>query len=172
MKLRMNLKNKSIFFLILSFFIASGSYGQLHIGPKAGIQGFMPVYGDAERYDGISLKPMLGFNAGFGMDYNVNKKFSFYTELLYSLKGKNLSGGIRNQFRNSATYHYLEIPVMARLTWEGKIRERYFKCYLNGGGTLNYWLAGNGYITSYEYHESALEQLDYVIKFKADPGFV
>jgi hypothetical protein len=64
------------------------------------------------------------------------------------------------------------MPVLARMTWEGKIKERYFKWYVNGGGTLNYWLAGNGYIKSYEYHEAAVEQLDYIIKFRSDPGNV
>lgn len=168
----MKLKNKSIFVVILLIFLANETFGQLHFGPKVGLQAFMPIYGDAEKYDGISLKPRIGFNAGAGFDYNINERFSFYTEFLYSLKGKSLNGGIRNQFRNSATYHYLEMPVMARLTWKGNIKKRYFKWYLNGGGTLNYWLAGNGYIKSYEFHEAALERLDYVIKFKSAPDFV
>jgi hypothetical protein len=88
-KLTMCLKNKILFLLFPIIFTGFELYSQIHIGPKAGIQGILPVYGDAERYDGISLKPMLGFNAGFGLDYNINKRFSFYTELIYSLKENN-----------------------------------------------------------------------------------
>jgi hypothetical protein len=153
-------------------FTVNESRGQLHFGPKVGLQGFMPIYGDAERYEGISIRPDVGFNAGIAFDYKINEVFSFYTEFLYSLKGKRLGGGIRNQFINSATYHYLEMPVLARLTWKGSIKERYFKWYLNGGGTLNYWLAGNGYIESYEFHEAALDRLDYGIRFGAAPEFI
>jgi len=167
-----NGKLKSVIIIILLLFPGLQSFGQLHFGPKIGVQAFMPVYGEAEKYEGISIKPSMGFNAGFGFDYNINERFSFYTEFLYSMKGKRLSGGIRNQFKNMATYHYLEMPVMARMTWEGSIKKRLFKWYLNGGGTLNYWLAGNGYIKSYEFEESALDQLDYIIKFSSPPAFV
>lgn len=143
--------------------------GQLHIGPKGGIQVYSPIYKDAIMYDDISAKPGIGFNIGGALDYNVNDKFSLYTEFVYSYMGKNLSGGIKNQFKHKATYNYLEVPVLARLTYKGSIKKRHFKWYLNAGGTFNYWLSGKGYLQSFEYEESAVDQLDYSIKFKAKP---
>jgi hypothetical protein len=158
-------------FLFLIVFASTGfdSFGQLHIGPKVGLQAFTPIYKDAVKYDDISSKPGLGFNAGLGLDYNVNKVFSFYTELTYSKRGKYLKGGIRNMFEHKATYQYLEFPVLARLTYTGQIRKKYFKWYVNAGGTLNFWLSGSGYIRSYEYDESNVERLEYTIKFHEKP---
>ena len=72
-------------------------------------------------------------------------------------------------FEHKATYQYLEFPVLARLTYTAQIRKRYFKWYVNAGGTLNFWLAGSGYIKSYEYDESNVERLEYTIKFHEKP---
>jgi len=159
---------RTIFF-ILFISIGPDALGQLHIGPKAGIQGYSPIYKDAVKYDSISSRPGLGFNVGFGLDYNVNKVFSFYTELTYSQRGKYLNGGIKDMFEHKATYHYLEFPVLARLTYTAQIRKRYFKWYVNAGGSLNFWLSGSGHIKSFEYDESNVDQLDYTIKFHEKP---
>ena len=152
-------------------FVSTGidTFGQLHIGPKVGILAYTPIYKDAVKYDDISSNPGIGFNAGLGLDYNVNKVFSFYTELTYSKRGKHLSGGIRDMFKHKATYQYIEFPVLARLTYTGQIKKRYFKWYVNAGGSLNYWVSGSGYIRSYEYDESNVDQLEYTIKFHEKP---
>jgi hypothetical protein len=157
-----------IFFIL---FVSTGfdSFGQLHIGPKVGIQAYTPIYKDAVKYENISSQPGFGFNAGLGLDYNVNKVFSFYSELTYSRRGKYLSGGIKDIFVHKATYQYIEFPVLARLTYTGQIRKRYFKWYVNAGGSLNFWLSGSGYIKSFEYDESNVDRLDYTIKFHEKP---
>jgi hypothetical protein len=157
--------------IFLIFFASAGidSFGQLHIGPTGGLQAYTPIFKDAVKYEDISSNPGLGFHVGLGMDYNVNKVFSFYTELTYSKRGKYLTGGIRDMFQHKANYQYLEFPVLARLTFKGQIKKRYFKWYVNAGGTLNFWLSGSGYIKSYEYDESNVDRLRYTIKFHEKP---
>jgi hypothetical protein len=157
-----------IFFIVI---VSAGfdSFGQLHIGPIVGLQAFTPIYKEAVKYEDISSNPGIGFNAGIGLDYNINKVFSFYSELTYSKRGKYLTGGIRDMFEHKANYQYLEFPVLARLTYTGQIRKKYFKWYVNAGGTLNFWLSGSGYIKSYEYDESNVERLQYTIKFHEKP---
>ncbi len=157
------------FFVLLFVSIGFDSMGQLHIGPKLGMQFYSPIFKDAIKYEDISSRPGLGFNVGLGLDYNVNKVFSFFTELTYSQRGKYLSGGINNMFEHKATYRYLEFPVLARLTYKGRIKKRYFKWYVNAGGSLNFWLSGSGHIKSFEFDESNVDQLDYTIKFHEKP---
>jgi hypothetical protein len=167
-----NTTRHNVIRLCIILLIASAgpaAMGQMHIGPKVGLQAFAPSYKDATKYDNISSRPGIGFNAGFGLDYNVNKVFSFYTELVFAQRGKYLKGGIKDMFEHKATYRYLEFPVLARLTYSGHIRKKYFKWYVNAGGSLNFWLSGSGHIKSFEYDESNVERLDYTVRFHEKP---
>ena len=158
-----------IIFLMLITLKSTDSLGQIHIGPKIGLQVLRPIYNKAVLYENISPGPMLGYNAGIAFDYDANKMFSFYSELYYTRKGKRLSGGIKDQFENKAIYNYIELPVLARMTFHENIKGRVFEWHLNGGGLISYWISGRGQIRSFEFDETNVTVLNYTIGYKPKP---
>lgn len=158
--------NRYIFILFLITSVFTSSFGQIHIGPKAGFQSYLPIYKYAAKYMDISPLPKIGYNIGLCLDYKANNTFSFYTDLTYSHKGKLLTGGIKNRFKNNAVYKYIEMPVLMKLTFHEHNKEGIFTWFLEGGGSMSYWLSGKGYISSFELQETAIEKSDYLIKYK------
>ena len=96
----------------------------------------------------------LAGNFGFQSDFGITKKFSIAVELNYAGQGGKRDGvqPITNlpaefqsmvpagdylyaNFKNTAAFDYLELPILARLTW-GKT----WKFYVNAGPYLGYLL--------------------------------
>jgi hypothetical protein len=152
-----------VILIIISNFKA---FGQIEFGPRAGIQTFIPIYKPAVEYKDISVSPKIGYNAGIAFKYKANDLFSFYSELSYSRKGKLLTGGIKDRFKHDAVYNYLDLPVLMRMTFQQSIRGTVITWFVDGGGFVDYWLSGKGYIKSFELDESAIDEIDYKIKFK------
>jgi hypothetical protein len=96
----------------------------------------------------------LAGNFGFQADYGFTKKFSIDVELNYAGQGGKRDGlqpvtnlpsqyaslvppgdYLYGNFKNTAAFDYLELPILARLTWG-----RSFKYYVNAGPYLGYLL--------------------------------
>lgn len=150
---------------VVILLFGSQSFAQVRFGPKVGIHAYAPMYSDAILSDSISVIPQVGFSAGIAMDYKINDRFSFYTDIAYSRKGKKLKGGIEDEFRHDAVYHYLELPVMLRVNFKGSTNRGDFGWYLSGGGILSYWMSGKGTLKSFELIEIAIPDIKYDISF-------
>lgn len=144
------------FFAILSGLLCAlfpaDLQAQIRIGPKAGIQLGRSVFEDeGYRQQFISsFKP--GIQAGAVLNYRVSKLYSLHTELFYNQKGKHIksirTGG--EYVQNIATYHYLDMPVLLRLSTHKFMGKQSVEFYLNIGPSFNYWLGGSGSLRNLE----------------------
>jgi len=110
-----------------------GAQAQISIMPKAGVS----LASTASKTDGESedIKMKTGFTFGVAAPISISEQFSVQPELLYVQKGGKLkSDGVTA----SATFNYLEIPVMARAHFGG--------FYLGAGPYLGIALSGKGKI--------------------------
>lgn len=163
-KAYLNSMKRIVVVLSLVFYLAEAS-GQVRYGPKLAFQTFAPGYSDAFLSDSFKVVPKLGFNAGFTLDYTMNDQFAFQTEVVYSRKGKKITGGISNMFEHNAVYHYLEMPVMLRMNINRRNERGPYQLYVAAGGFLSYWLAGRGTIKSFELDELAIPDITYKISY-------
>ena len=137
--------------LILLFVLCSNMVlGQFWIGPKIGIQGYTTTFKFSEARDDYKSYPRMGFTIGGAISANLKPTFSITGEFQYSLKGKHTE--IReNEWRNVATFHYLEGPIMLRYIFEEfYYQEVTFRPYIQGGPNFMYWLGGKGNIRNEE----------------------
>lgn len=104
----------------------------------------------------------VGFTAGAMMTYKVTDRFMFQTELLYSQKGKKLTGGVRDIFEFTGKYQFIEVPVLCRVNYDFQG----WGWYLLGGGRLSYWLGGSGTFYNFEVYDAGVRNpLTYDIDF-------
>ena len=169
---------RSSIFLLLCFF-ASMASGQdkpevvrhkFKFAPKASFLVNTPLHLKeklAEQYDEHGDYPInpsidFGYSAGGMMSYRVTDRFWFHTELLYTKKGKQLSGGIRDIFKFTGNYHFIELPVMCRVNY----KMNGWGWYFNVGGRFSYWLKGSGAFYNFEIYDAGVnEDQTYTIEF-------
>lgn len=156
------MKLRATAFLIL---MSVTAFSQVRYGPKAAFQTFVPGYSDAILSDSFQVVPKIGFNVGAAVDYKLNDRFSFYTELVYSRKGKKITGGIKEMFEHDAIYNYLELPVMLRIDFDQRNAHGPYRLYFSVGGFMSYWLSGKGTIKSFELDELAIPDIVYKIQY-------
>ena len=136
------------------------------IGPKAGLQVQTPRDLRENLSENIQINPTLGFNVGGIMNYKVTERFSLQTELAYVQRSRNLDGGINDMYQNRSTYHFIELPVLCRVTYE----QRGWSWYFNAGGNFSYWLSGDGSLYSYEFVDYGIfTPAPYDIRFEPKP---
>lgn len=166
-------KQIKISFYVLMVFsvIAHSVSAQILFGPKIGYHASSTRY--AKLYDGVDYTqgmmyaPQIGALYGF----NLSSKVSFYSELYYSQRGKSeKTNDLTTLLRtHEAHYHFLELPMMLRLTFPFEKSTKSPKAYVNAGPHLSYWLAGQGKLTSLEtYGSTELIQTEYSISFKEE----
>lgn len=156
---------------LLSVLVPADLQAQIRVGPKAGMQLGRSVFedGDYRQQFTSSFKP--GLLAGAALNYRVSKTYSLHTELFYNQKGKNVkSRRFEEDFvHNTAIYHYLDMPVMLRLSTHRIMGKRKVELYLNIGPSFNYWLGGTGSLRTSEllsyYNKTAV---DYAIHFEEE----
>lgn len=152
----------------LSFFPAMVS-AQLRLGPKLGFQAGKSVFADKAYREKYSSGFRAGFNIGAVVNYKVNNLYSLHTELYYSQKGKVSANKVSvvDDVRNKATYHFIDLPVLLRLSTKRNYRKYKVEYYANIGPSLNYWLGGNGTVYSDELKEFLdTGSYDYSLRFK------
>jgi len=143
---------------------------QLLVGVKAGFQMSKIGYNDKDYYDehSVSFKP--GYNAGAVLNYKVSNTFSLHTELFFSAKGK-VEKKKQYDVKNVVAYHYIDLPLLLRVSHHGKIKQQRVEYYFNTGPSFSYWLGGRGKLRSGELEEYMnAEGMRYSIKFKDDDG--
>jgi hypothetical protein len=140
-------------YLSFVFLFATGlSYCQTII-PKAGIS-ISNVSTSSIESGFISIKPKstIGFTGGIGINFPINDKFSVQPELLFTQKGSRIKQETSFSIFGSsaffkadakATISYLEIPVLAKVTFGDDL-----KYYINAGPSVSIGLGGK---YSYEF---------------------
>lgn len=136
--------------LILFFFLIVKSQAQVnspryHIGPKVGFNVYKSRFEfkeDEELYD-QSIK--TGYQIGAMIDLPLKKSiFHFHSELYYSKKGKKTKI-ISTGLTNDATYHFIEAPILLRVSMiGGNSAAGKYKYHFDIGPTISYWLGGKG----------------------------
>lgn len=143
------------------------THAQITFGPKIGFQATNIKY--SELYDGEHFMgiPKLGFQAGGVYNYQVSSILSFYMELYYSQKGKNLKSTSVNSMikRDQAVYHFIDLPALLRFSFP--IKRLYSHWYVNVGPHVAYWLGGKGSFKAIEAVGSPYTfDLSYQIRFQ------
>lgn len=130
------------------------------------------VFADKEYRQEYTSGLQPGVNVGVVLNYKVNNLYSLHTELLYSQKGKVSRNKvyIGDDVRNRAVYHFIDLPVLLRLSKKKNYRRYRVEYYANIGPSLNYWLGGNGTVRSDELEEfTDNDTYHYRIRFKDEP---
>lgn len=156
------MKGVFVFLLIL---LCTPLYSQFLVGPKAGFQMSKVTYEDEDyrKANKTFFKP--GYNVGLVLNYKVNQTFSLHTEFYYSRKGK-IEKNNEYGVKNVASYHYLDLPMLLRVSKHTIIKKQRIEYYFNIGPSFGYWLGGKGKITSNEFVEYIdTDKLKYTIKF-------
>lgn len=163
---------KIFFFGLVVFSVMAHSISaQILFGPKIGYHASSTRY--AKLYDGVDYTqgmiyaPQIGALYGFNLSSNV----SFYSELYYSQRGKNeKTNDLITLLRtHEARYHFLELPLMLRLTFPFEKNAKSPKAYINAGPHIAYWLSGKGTLSSLEaYGSTTLVQTEYSIRFEKE----
>lgn len=151
--------------------ICTPAWAQLLIGVKAGFQMSKVGYNDKEYYDEHKLSFKPGYNVGGVLNYKVSHTFSLHTELFFSSKGKVEKKG-QYDVKNVVAYHYLDLPLMLRVSHHGKIKKQRVEYYFNTGPSFSYWLGGKGNIRSGELSEYIdRDRFSYRIDFNEAAGY-
>lgn len=156
------------FIICLFIFVVTGYFAeaQLLVGPKVGVQVSKVKFQDKEYRKSHKSKFRIGYNIGGVLNYRVNKTLSLHTELNYSTKGKIVE--VENpEIKNSAIYHYLDLPLLLRVSFDKKLKKETIQLYFNVGPNVGYWLGGKGKLQSgelIEYIDS--DELKYKVRFE------
>lgn len=162
---------KTIFFLLLFIIFSSPISAQFLIGPKVGFQLSKVAYEDEVYKEEHTTLFKPGFNAGVVLNYKVNATFSLHTELFYSRKGK-VEKKEMYGVKNVAAYHYLDLPLMLRVSYHRKIKKQNVEFYGNVGPSFCYWLGGKGTLTANELVEyTGSDKMKYKIKFEEGDSY-
>jgi hypothetical protein len=128
---------KVLLSLIAAASFATAAQAQLTIIPKVGAT-FSNV---ALKEEMEGQKSITGLTLGAGFNYALSSDgfFSIQPEILYTQKGFRTETFKTDETKNrDYQLNYLEIPVLAKISFGGET----FKGYLNAGPSLGYGLGG------------------------------
>ncbi|MFZ6010204.1 MAG: porin family protein [Bacteroidota bacterium] len=134
---------KKVPLLLILTTISLASFAQT-IVPKLGLT-LSQMTDPNESY--FNVKSIIGFNAGVGLQYDFNETFSIQPELQFIQKGvRHVNESImdipagRYLYREDTkiTIHYLELPVLAKISW-GSGNTKFF---VNAGPSIGIGLGG------------------------------
>lgn len=135
-----------------------------HIGPKAGFNVYKSRFEFKEDEDQYEQSVKTGYQIGGMVDLPLKESiFHFHTELYYSKKGKKTKI-VSTGLTNDATYHFMEMPVLLRMSFiGGNAAAGPFKFHADIGPTISYWMGGKGKL----YADGP--EINYKIKFGEPP---
>ncbi|MDF9797552.1 hypothetical protein OKW21_002815 [Catalinimonas alkaloidigena] len=156
--------------LILILFMSNEASSQILFGPKLGYQTNWARY--AKLFEGADYTSGMAYSPQFGALYSfkLSDQLSFYSELYYAQRGKKEKTNelITLKRIHDASYHFLEMPLMLRLTFPLRKEPKSPRIYVNAGPHIAYWLGGKGNLTSLEtYGSTDLVKTEYQIQFLA-----
>lgn len=160
----------TIFTFILLHYSANIN-AQFLLGPTGHVSANQHVYNDVKLPESINSRPGLGYSGGVAIQYQLFNKekinrYSLHVEFLYAKRGKTLKGGINNQFKNEASYTYIDFPVSLQYYF---LKKKVYTLFFSGGGQFSYWLGGKGRLESFELHESFITGFNYDIAYRLKP---
>jgi hypothetical protein len=157
-------------FLIISILTSLTAFhvkGQVLIGPVIGGQSNWMVYDSKELKDRFKVSPQLNFHAGISVSFRARKRFYLNTSLLYSLKGKHITGRDSEDLKNVSRYKFIEVPILYTAEFQTKIaNDKVFKWYFGAGPTIGYWLGGKGVLQNIDLNENNINPPDYKLRYK------
>ncbi len=150
---------------VLFFLFVDHAEAQVFIGLKAGTNIGKNVYENEvyKKYHESIWTP--GFTGGVVLNVERKKKYGLSIEMLYSSKGRTVNSTANDYEKNSATYSFLDFPVLFRYYFI----QHHSRWYINAGPELNWWLSGKGYIDVYD-QEQGTVTYDYQINFGEPKG--
>jgi hypothetical protein len=166
------MKAVSIWFFALCF-VTTSAIGQLYVGPLAGGQLSWTRFDNSDYYESYTVEPVWGYHAGASMSLKVRNRFFLHAALIYSTKGRKISGVQDPLLRNMARYRYVEAPILYAVDFRARMRGgREFKYYLAAGPNVSYWLGGKGTLYNSDLNENtefSSQDLAYSISFQKEP---
>ncbi|WP_224995544.1 outer membrane beta-barrel protein [Cesiribacter sp. SM1] len=163
-------------FLLLTFISIYGLHpvhAQLSIGPKAGTHVSLTRFAESDYRASHTSYIVPGYHGGIAANYKANKLYSIQFEFLYSRIGRHVvrTDPYRSRVTNRSSYHYINMPIMLRLSKHKAIRGNHLEVYMNVGPSFNYWLGGSGRIASSEIEENtSMNPMPYDIHFNESQG--
>ncbi|ADR23122.1 hypothetical protein MATR_30290 [Marivirga tractuosa] len=154
------------FLLILSY---SSSNAQILLGAKSGARYNWMNYEDFASED-YEKSPFFGWSAGITAAYKVKKRFLIQLDIMYSQSGKNVTGITDPVLSNHAKYHFLNTPIVYKVDFLQAIGGKTFKWYIGAGPNVNFWLGGNGRLSTVELLETSIDELEYRVIFEKIPA--
>jgi hypothetical protein len=158
---------KTTVLLLLSWVtLCRVAQAQMSIIPKAGVT-FSSIDFNEDPIDGKKTKTGLVIGAGLNLPV-VEDFFSIQPELLYIQKGMAYEGTLTDpdvgnfDYELNQTINYLEIPVLAKISFGGDA----FKAYVNAGPSLGLGLGGKSSIKFAFGNQTEEEDED--VKFGSD----
>jgi hypothetical protein len=122
---------KGFMLLVVLLSCITFSNAQVSLIPKGGVNVANVTFdGDKDGADDY-----IGLNLGMGLNFSVTPDnfFSIQPELLFSQKGYRVANDVSN-YRN--IYNYLEMPVLAKISFGGEK----VKAYVNAGPHIGYMI--------------------------------
>lgn len=158
--------------LLLFACVGSASAQIIRAGIKAGPQLSWVAMDDPAFKSVAEVHPIVGFNVGGVVQFKVMDRYFLNTELIYSQKGKTVTGKIDPNLKDKVVYHHIDVPILFAMHFKGKVSDsRQFKWYINAGPNISYWLGGHGTINAGDLIENRVPPLDYKIKFGTRPDY-
>ena len=150
---------------LFSFFLSLPAYSQLLVGPEIGVNYSWTSLRDDDLNDRFKMKAIPGFHAGGRVAFKVRNRFFLHASLLYSTKGRTLTGKMDPLLKSTATYSYIDMPINYTVDFRSKLKGKEFKYFFGIGPNVSYWLGGKGKFFSSELEENNQDQISYKIKF-------
>ena len=159
------MKNSIWLSLLLSFSIATKA--QLLVGPVAGGGISWVSFHDKKSRDFFKQVPIISYQGGVDISFQVRKNFYLHTALLYSRKGKSVSANAAPDLKHLEIYHHLDVPIVFTHEFKFKVgQNKIFKLYMGMGPNVSYWLNGKGSLTTSQLLEDQTPVLNYTLTFK------
>ena len=154
---------KKVIFILAIFCLASTTYAQVSLIPKAGITISNVAFDDDDKWDG--QKSVLGFTGGLGINFALtdDQFLSLQPELLYTQKGFAAKKSGTVDYDGVYKLNYLELPVMLKIGFGGDV----LRGYVNLGPSVGYLLNGRVKGT-WDVADIISDDIDEAIKFKSD----
>lgn len=160
---------RSVLILSTSLLLSTAAFPQILVGPEVGVNYSWASFRDEELKDRYKVTPVMGFHAGGHLAFKVRKRFFLHTSLLYSTKGRSISGKFDELLKNESKYHYIEMPINYTVDFKGRVGDgKEFKYFIGIGPNISYWLGGSGKLYNSEFEENHEDELSYKIKFSKE----
>jgi hypothetical protein len=126
---------KKLLVTLFVVFIASGSFAQVSIMPKAGVS-LAKISLTDDMLDGDPApKSRIGIVLGAAFEFQLSDQFAIQPELLFHQKGwKEEDSGVDFKYTSNNTLNYIELPVMVKVKFDN--------FYISGGPYLGLGIGG------------------------------